>query len=250
MTTGSRSALFTAVVLTVTLTGVSAWASPVIADARADWQDGPSYLSTTASFNGGLGLTGGLGYWNYYFRNQADSSLTLLKFGKNGTWPDAYGGEGNTANGGWSNVSDTTLWSGAPAANELTWHPGGDDSYPANPKGPTIIRWTAGPTVTGSVDITGYTRLGAATSTIEVNGVQVWTSPTKPNNRATQQPFNLSAVSLSSGGTVDFVLFGGPDGASFINAQIAAVPEPATLSVGVGGMVAIGLLAHRRRAAA
>ena len=88
----------------------------LIADARADFRDGLAHLGTTADFNGGLGLsdTSGAGHWNYYFQNQADSSLTLLKFGKNPSWPDAYGGEGNTANGGWSNVSDTTLWAARP----------------------------------------------------------------------------------------------------------------------------------------
>lgn len=208
----------------------AAQAEPVlVADARADWQDGTAYLGTTADHGGGAGLpdTSGQGHWNYYFQNQATSNLTYLKFGKNGSWPDAYGGEGNTANGGWSNVSDTTLWGGAPAAGELTWHPGGTDS---NPAGPTIIRWTAGAAQAGTVNISGYVRLGSANFKIKVDGVDRFHSVTNGTN------FNLTDVVVAGGTNVDFVLYGGPGGASFIKSQIHQVttgilPPPAPVGL-------------------
>lgn len=198
------------------LTGM-AHADPVlVADARADWQDGTAYLGTTADHGSGAGLpdTSGQGHWNYFFQNQATSNLTYLKFGKNGSWPDAYGGEGNTANGGWSNVSDTTLWGGAPAAGELTWHPGGTTSTPA---GPTVIRWTAGAAQAGTVNISGYVRLGATTFKIKVDGVDRFHSVTDGTT------FNLTDVVVAGGTNVDFVLYGGPGGASFIKSQIHQV---------------------------
>jgi len=210
-------------------------ADPVlIADARSDWQDGAAYLGTTADFGGGAGLpdTSGQGHWNYYFQNQATNNLTYLKFGKNASWPDAYGGEGNPSNNGWSNVSDTELWGGAPAAGELTWHPGGTDS---NPAGPTVLRWTAGAAQAGSVNISGYVRLGSATFKIKIDGIDQFNSVTNGTT------FNLMDMVVAAGSNVDFILYGGPGGASFIKAQVFQVATGSVPPLAPTGLSASGI---------
>ena len=203
-------------------TQVSATPEPVLADLRADYQAATSG-QTTANFSGGLGLpdTSGAGHWNYYWQNLADNSLTLLAFAGNPSYPYAYGGGGYPANGGWSNVSDHGLWGDAPGPGELTWHPGGTKSYdPNGVEGPTVIRWTAGAPEAGTIDITGAVRLGSATFVIKLDGVVLFASTTDGTN------FNLTQVTVSDGSKVDFLLYGGPGGNSYINGKILRSATP------------------------
>ncbi|MCX6879988.1 MAG: fibronectin type III domain-containing protein [Verrucomicrobia bacterium] len=201
---------------------VSATPAPVLAEIRADYQAGTAG-QTTANFGGGLGLpdTAGAGHWNYYWQNLADNGLTPLSFAGNPGWPAAYGGQGYPANGGWSNVSDQALWAGSPGADELTWHPGGTKTYdPGGVEGPTVLRWTAAAAEAGAIDITGAVRLGAAAFAIKRDGVELFSSATGGLS------FNLTNVSVSDGSNFDFLLYGGPGGASFISGKILCASVP------------------------
>ncbi len=188
----------------------------ILADIRADYQTAAAG-QTTAAFGGGAGLpdTAGAGNWNYYWQNKDDDSLTALPYGGNPSFPNAYGGLGHRANGGWANVSHQALFGDVPAATELGWHPGGNGTYNNDPghEGPALIRWTAGASEAGTVNITGSVRLGSATFAIKLDGVELYSS-------AASGSFALNNVSVSGGGNLDFVLTGGPGGNSYISAQV------------------------------
>jgi hypothetical protein len=220
----------------VLLSAGIARADVIIADVRANYAAGTGN-STTAAFNGGLGLSStvpGTGYWNYMRYDGV-----MYEWGTSQATALAYG---DTSGNRWGTVTDQPIWDGLnPASNEVAWH--------ADDVASTIIRWTAGASfVTQQVKIVGADRAIFSTGfAILLNGTPVVGLTTVGN---TGFSFN-ETVSVSAGDYIDFIksstgsISGGASGnASALSAQLSVIPEPATFSM--LGVAALAMLMRRR----
>jgi sugar lactone lactonase YvrE len=177
-------------------------ASPVLlADARGDYRVTNIGL-TSASFNGGAGISDaeGTGRWNYF--NGVGSNL-LVFGGAGNAGKTMYGATGQVNN--LPAIGTAQIFSNVPAPppGKLTLHVGDTNAKAA------VLRWTAGTTISnltvlGSFQKTIFVVPGAKFD-IFVNGSNRFTVGTAALDALAPQHFRISGVGIVAGQSVEFV---------------------------------------------
>ena len=178
------------------------------------------------------------GPWSYGWTTSLSSSFTLfvnrVASAGSGTWygnsPAFGGGVGYPAIWGSENPSNGILGS----------HPGPNGEY-------AVLRWIA-PTSASTAIAAQFSRLDSASTNVNilVNGASIFAGFLSASSLT--QSF-AQTLSLTVGDTVDFAVGYGVNGNYFndstgINANISAVPEPASIALFLAGAL---LVSHASR---
>jgi hypothetical protein len=261
-----REIIFAAsAVLIAACLAAPAKAVTIFAEARANFQE-TTAGNTTATFNGGQGLsdTFGSGRWNYYESDNPNLDATanelLVVFGQVGApLKPGYGGGSNS--GGESDsynlpaVADESLFGGSLAADQLSVHPADGNGVGAW----IVLRWMAGAGETGLANIAGIaenlldgTNTNGTDFQIRYNGStllhQAIIGKTAAPASAALTSFNLNQA-ISPGDTIDFVV--GNNG-QYYNDQThfsatISIPEPSSLALLLCGAASLNLILRKKR---